>query len=83
MQYNKKESYQEIKINLRKEEKGSDLINYLEKAATVLVMYTEKTYPLGGIPVISILEEVNMLISHFLVSFQRCCTFIQLSFKCV
>ena len=69
MQYNKKESYQEIKINLRKEEKGSDLINYLEKAATVLVMYTEKTYQLGGIPIIPILEEVNVLISHFLVSF--------------
>ena len=83
MQYNKKESYQEIKINLKREGKGSDLINYLEKAATVLVMYTEKTYQRGCIAVIPILEEVNMLISHFLVPFQRCCTFIQLSFKCV
>ena len=83
MQYNKKESYQEIKINLRKEEKGSDLINYLEKAATDLECTQKKHIQLGYIAVILILKEANVLISHFLVPFQRCCTFIQLIFQFV
>jgi len=43
MKYSKKESYQEIKINLKKEENGSELLDYLEKAARDLGMYTEKT----------------------------------------
>lgn len=47
MKYNKKESYEEIKIKLKREENGSDLIYYLEKAAIDLGMYTEKTYPLA------------------------------------
>ena len=36
------EGYKEIRINLRKEEKGSQLVTYLEKAANKLDFYIER-----------------------------------------
>lgn len=63
MAYDEKESYEEIKIKLKREEKGSNLVNYLEKAAIDLGMYAEKTYPNGiycGNPFLKNGECVNI-----------------------
>ena len=62
MAYEDKNAYQ-VKINLKREESGSNLIDYLEKAAADLNLYTEKSYPSGrmcGNPCIRSGECVNI-----------------------
>jgi len=44
MEYAKNENYEDIKISLKREENGSNLISYLEKAAADLNFYVEKSY---------------------------------------
>jgi hypothetical protein len=47
MAYEDKNAYP-VKINLKSEESGSNLINSLEKAAADLNLYTERSYPLSS-----------------------------------
>ncbi len=63
MAYEDKNAYQ-VKINLKRQENGSNLIDYLEKAAADLNLYIEKSYPSGsmcGNPYIRRGECVNLL----------------------
>jgi hypothetical protein len=48
MDHKNKEAYSEIKINLKREENGANLLNYLEKAAADLNLYTENQH-LNGV----------------------------------
>ena len=65
MAYTGKESYQDMKINLKREEKGSNLVNYLEKAATDLNMYTETEYPAGSMCGNSCLRKGDCVLMSF------------------